>query len=309
MYRSCAHPGLALHPGRSLGSGVWAAWTLLLVASLLPGCTTAREYRQSITAAPVDWETELKEDSLEALLEDIRCLAELGPDRPDALVSMLVLARQARPRGNPSMLVRADCLKAAWELAANTQAEPLRVDEMTPSEFSERTRRFEQLVLDPSVASDDQELVELALFMGAYRFPPGDEDLALDLADLVVTRGAWQKQGPVQAAFAEGASGCARHALVLLTLRLADDPHALVREEALRGARYMQPGPGLDLVAGALGIESHRNVLLMALDSLESMVGKVDTDELRHVLELVPIGADLTVRRRAASVAETLGTP
>ena len=272
---------------------------------LCAACASPSEHRAAIAAAPAAWAVELDEDAHEEFLEHVHELGQQSPADPDSLVSIITLLRQARPGGNPSVLARTECLRAAWRLARDLPAEELRADALTAAEFSERSTHFEQLLLDPTQAGAP-ELLDLARFLGSYRVPPGSEDLALDLAELVVTRGLPHRDGPGRAIFADLAPGCTRHALVLVTLRMADDSHPLVRAEALRACRFMHPGPGLDLVAGALGIESDRQVLLTALDSLESLAPVLDAPSVLSVLALVPQSADLSVRRRAQLLREAL---
>jgi hypothetical protein len=283
--------------------------TLVGLLALLPlsACASAREQREAMAQTSATWSTELLPGEQEEVIEAVRALGAQDPDDADILVSIQALLRQARPRGNLSMLVRAEALRAAWSLGSHLPAEPLRADSLTPQEFSERTRLFEQLTVDPTTPPDDPRLLELARFLGTYRFAPGEEDLALDLADLVVSRALFAPQSPVQASFLEVAPGSVRHALVLTTLRLADDPHEPVRNEALAGARYMYPGPGLDLLAGALGIERSRQVLLTALDSLDTLASQVPAEDLERVLDVLPVDSDLTLRRRVAEIREGAG--
>jgi hypothetical protein len=283
--------------------------TLVGILALLPlsACASAREQREVMAKTSETWSTELMPGEQEEVIEAVRALGAQDPDDADSLLSIQALLRQARPRGNLSMLVRAEALRAAWSLGSHLTAEPLRADTLTPQEFSERTRLFEQLTVDPTTPPDDPRLLELARFLGTYRFAPGEEDLALDLADLVVSRALFAQQSPVQSSFLETAPGSVRHALVLMTLRLADDAHGPVRNEALAGARYMHPGPGMDLLAGALGIERDRRVLLTALDSLEALVGQVPAEDLERVLDVLPVDSDLTIRRRVAEVREGIG--
>ncbi|RKY21393.1 MAG: hypothetical protein DRQ55_04470 [Planctomycetota bacterium] len=285
---------------------VWGACLVLSLAAL--GCTSARTHRQSIDSISSSWSQSLEEGQQEEVIESVRALGQQSASNPDSLRSLQALLRQARPRGNISMLVRAESLRAAWRIGSHLPAEPLRADTLSAADFSERTREFEQLTLDPSVDPDSPRLLELARFLGDYRFPPGDEELALDLADLVVSRGLRRNEGPVTLAFLSAAPGAVRHGLVLVTLRLADDPNAAVREQALTSARYMHPGPGLDLVAGALGIERSREVLLMALDSLAALHGQATDDELLSVLQLVPSDAELSIRQRAEQIQELINS-
>jgi hypothetical protein len=283
--------------------------TLVGLMAFLPlsACASAREQRELMTKTSEGWTTELVPGEQEEVIAAVRSLGAQDPQEADSLLSIQALLRQARPRGNLSMLVRAEALRAAWSLGSHLTPEPLRADSLTPQEFSERTRLFEQLTVDPTTPPDDPRLRELAGFLGTYRFAPGEEDLALDLADLVVSRALFASPSPVRSVFLETAPGSVRHALVLMTLRLADDAHGPVRKEALAGARYMHPGPGMDLLAGALGIERDRQVLLTALDSLAALADQVPGEDLERVLDVLPLDADLTLRRRVAEVRSEIG--
>jgi len=283
----------------------WLALSVLTIG--LAACTSPKVRRDAIDEISSRWNEQLEVDEQEEVLEHVAELGELNPGKAQALVSVVSLARQAHPQGNPSALVRVDALRAAWKLASIHPGEPLRADSLTPAEFSESTRRFEALSADPERHAD-VERIELARFMSRYRFPPGEEDLALSLAETVVTRGAFTREGPVRDVFIAESPGCARHALVLVTLRLADDSLAWVREESLRQARHMHPGPALDLIAGAFRIEEDMQVLLAAMDSLEylSEEGRATRQELGTVLALAPLPASFVLKRRAEALQERL---
>ena len=274
---------------------------LLSLALAATACTSPRARRTAIADISAEWAFQLEAGTQAESIEPVRKLGNQDPEDPSSMVSVLALARQARPQGNPSALVRAECLLSAWKLGADLPREELRVDELDAQAFSERTRRFELLAADPGL-SEGAELLELASFLGNYRFPPGDEDLALDLAELVVSRALWTEPSPVSGSFAATAPASVRHALVLVTLRLADDPNSTVREEALRATRHMVPGPGLDLIAGALSIEIDSEVLLAALDSLELLADELSAEQRARILSLLPPGVNLTVRRRADQI-------
>lgn len=283
-----------------------AAVIVAAFAALVTACATPVADRASLDRIAGGWATAVGPDDQRDLIAAARRLGAADPTHPESLVSMIALARQARPRGNPSALVRADCLRAAWVIGAQGTPEALATDAAADAGLAELVAEFESLTADPARSVADPRAVELAARLGAYRFPPGDEDLALDLADLVVSRGLWMEPGPIQAAFLGGAAGVARHALVLVTLRAADDSRAVVREEALRAARHLQPGPGVDLVAGALAMARERTLLLAALDSLEHLALAADPQDVARVLGLVPGDAELPIRRRVAALREAL---
>lgn len=290
------------------------ALLLLVMGPLLGGCQSARERRAAVDEIAASWATFVEEDSLEELVGLVRDLGDGDVrDDPTHLASLTVLVRQAHD--NPSALVRAECLRAGWRLAAPLPAEPVPHEGLTAVEFSERSRRFDELTADPASAVGP-EAVELAAFLASYRAPPETQlqrqRAPLELAHMVVSRALWEPPSPVRDAFTAGAAGSARHALSLVTLYAADDLSASVREEALRAARSLDPPAALDLIAGTFSLEVEGQVLHAGLDSLAALGRRDDLppavrERLVSIVHLLDGVSDVSLAARARALSEALG--
>lgn len=286
---------------------------LLACVLLLGACTSPSEHRAGIEAIAQAWVEAVDEDGQEDLIDHARALSEADVrDDPTALASLTLLTRQAHE--NPSALVRAECLAGAWRLAAPLPAEPVPTEGQGPEEFSARSRRFEALIGDPATA-EGAEAVALAAELAAYRAPAATQRQRqrhpIDLAQMVVSRALWEPPSPVREAFASGAAGSARHALVLVTLYAADDLDATVREEALAAARHLDPVVALDLIAGAFTLEVEGQVLHAGLDSLDALGRRDDLapetrERLVAIVGLLFEVSDVALAARARALAEEL---
>ncbi len=282
------------------------ALLLLVMGPLLGGCQSARERRAAVDEIAAGWATFVDEDSQEELVDLVRDLGDGDVrDDPTDLASLTVLLRQAHD--NPSALVRAECLRAGWRLAAPLPSEPVPHEGLS--------RRFDELAADPASAVGP-EAVELATFLAGYRAPPETQlqrqRAPLELAHMVVSRALWEPPSPVRDAFTAGAAGSARHALSLVTLYAADDLSPTVREEALRAARSLDPPAALDLIAGTFSLEVEGQVLHAGLDSLAALGRREDLapavrERLVAIVHLLDDVSDVSLAARARALSEALG--
>ncbi len=201
---------------------------------------------------------------------------------------------------NPVALAQADALRAAWQLAAPWPSEPWRVDELDATAFSARTRRLEEL-LNQLDTADEDELIELANWLGAFRFPGNRAREATELAG-VITSQALARTGRVQQAFAAHEDGSVRHALILVTLRHAGDESPVVREEALRAAVNLPADVLLKLLAGVLLRDPDSLVLLTGLETMETRVGDLPPADVTLLLEPLANSTDASLRRRVRDI-------
>jgi len=280
-----------------------AAGLACLAGLGLAGCTSPREHRARIEELSALWVSELPEDSLAEMSEEIRALGDLTPGSPEALLSVPVLARQVQT--NPAAIVRCEALRAAWALTAEIPSDPLVASPVTAPEFNAWMERFELLDADEATA-DGPEMQELARRIGTYRFPPSKARYAIDLAAVTAVR-AWQRRpGAVQQVFAEIAPATIRHALVLVTLQAGDDGAAYVREEALIAARYLHPDTAFKRLGSALAYESDPVLIFAVLDSLEAVGRSAGEASVAALLDEAAASSDAAIRRRAQRIREEL---
>ncbi len=285
---------------RRLAAGLACIAWLCLV-----GCTSARERRTHIEELSATWVSELPEESLAEMTEEIRELGELEPGSTDALASVPLLARQALV--SPSAFVRAEALRAAWALMSEMPSEPLVASAVAAPEFNAWMERF-QLLDDDEAAADGPEAQELAGRIGSYRFPPSQARFAIDLAAVAAVR-AWQRRaGAVQQVFADIAPATIRHALVLVTLQAGDDHVAFVREQALLAARYLHPDTCFKRLTASLSTESDPMLIFAALDSLEAVGRSAGAASVAPLLEYAARSTDAAIRRRAQRILEELAS-
>ena len=276
----------------------WAAALLLA-----PACTAPQERRERIEEIDEIWVSEVPDDSLEEMREEIRALRKIKPDSTEALISVPLLAKQVL--SSPSALVRAESLRAAWELAASIPSEPLSASPEPAPEFNGWMARFEELDGSP-LDRDGAEIQALTLRIGGYRFPPSQARYAVELATVTVVRAYQRQESPVQEAFASVAPGAVRHALVLATLQAADDSVDYVREEALLAARHLHPDTAFRRLAASLASETDPVLLFALLDSVAALGRTEGAEAVAPLLEYASRSSDAAVRRRAQRISEEL---
>lgn len=280
--------------------------SLLIVGAglALGACTAPSAHRQAIEATSRAWYSEVLPDDQEELLDHVRDLADLGPTGDDWLVSLALLTQVAFE--NPSGLVRAEALRAAWVLAAELPAEAIPHEGMPLDEYRATIEHFDALELGAK-AEDREELLSVARVLGSYRFPPHPDPrlrhLPLDLAAMVASRASWEDDPALREAFSL-APASARHALSLITLYAADDIDPAVREESLRAARHLDDLAALNLITGALTLEDHAQVLLAAVESLDHLSSRVHRRDVLSTLSQVRQGSDLALRQAADALAQ-----
>lgn len=275
---------------------------LLLVLATLTGCFGGTgAARADALIIHADWTSGVvAEDSMERMRAAIATLGGADPQNHRALVALCRLAV-----GSPSNLVRADALRAAWQVGARMPVEDYRVDPVDSDAFNARAMRLDELLEQDPAALDapDAELTELVDWVGGFRFPPGRLLLALDLADAVSSRAIAHDGTLVGDAFAGHTTGSLRHALVLATLHAAGDGAAVVREEAADSARHLPSEAALLLLAGIVSRETDGQVLFRALDSLEALMPGIDPEESRRLLAPLLDDLDVAVRDRARELS------
>ncbi len=280
--------------------------SLLIVGAglALSACTSPSAHRQAIEATSQAWYSEVLPDDQEELLDHIRGLADLGPTGDDWLVSLTLLSQVAFE--NPSGLVRAEALRAAWALAADLPAEAIPQEDLPLDVYRATIERFDALELGDR-AEDREELLAVARDLSSYRFAPHADPrlrhLPLDLAAMVASRASWEDDLALREAFSL-APGSARHALSLITLYAADDIDPAVREESLRAARHLHDLAALNLITGALTLEDHAQVLLAAVESLDELSTRVHRRDVLSTLSQVRQGSDLALRQAADALAQ-----
>jgi len=238
------------------------------------------------------------EGSLDLALESINHLATLPPTAVDGPAAAVDLARVSLR--NPVALAQADALRAAWAIAVAWPPEDWRVDELDATSFSSRTRRLEELLNDLETAEED-EIIELASWLGRFRFPGNRAREAIELAG-VITSQALARSGRVREVFAEHEHGSVRHALTLLTLRHAGDESPVVREEALRAAVQLPPDVMLKLLAGVLARDPDPLVLMTGLETIDARVTELPPADVKLLLEPLANSTDASLRRRVRNI-------
>jgi hypothetical protein len=277
---------------------------LVVFSSLVLGlsaCTSPAETRAEVIRLDAQWRLSTMEDgSFHVMIEAIRSLGQQSERSEGRLAAVPELLRVVLD--NPSGLVRADALRAAWALAASLPSQPWRVDAVDREEFNRRTQRLEELVLATGAA--DAEALELARWLGAFRVPPDSRDhlsLAISVSEVILSQALWRNDtlGDV---FRSEMPGSLHHTLSLITQHAAGDANPVVREEALLSTRHMDPDVALLMVAEMLRRESDAVVVLAALESLEQLAPGMDVATLRPVLEPVASSTDVAVRRRIRDI-------
>jgi hypothetical protein len=271
---------------------------LVVVCALhAPACTQPAETRQEVMRLDAEWRLSTMEaGSFQRMLESLRSLGAQAEDTEGRMAAVPELLRVVLK--NPSALVRAEALRAAWKLGADLPAEAWRVDDVDRQAFNERTQRLEELV--HGGAPPNAEALELAEWLGAFRVAPDSTDhlsLAISVCEVVLSQALWRRDA-LGDAFRRQMPGSVHHALSLLTQHAAGDAYPVVREEALLAARHLHPELALRMVAQMLGRESDAAVVLAALDSLEQMAPGMDAAALRPVLAPLAASTDVAVRRR-----------
>ena len=277
--------------------------TLVLLIALglgASGCLGGQPGRAEAVTIHSTWQAgELPPDSMETMRE---ALADMGAGEPEDPGSLTALCRITM--GNPSALVRAEALDAAWKLGARIPGETYRVDTVDSVAFNERALRLDRM-LDGEEVGDGEDLDALIDWVGGFRFPPSRVALALDLAEAVSSR-ALVEQGAVGEAFQRHVGGSLRHALTLVTMYAADDKSAVVRQSAAAGARSMAPEAALVMLAGMMQREPEAQVVFEGIDSLWALRAALAPDDLRRLLEPLQLSHDVAVRQRAEDLAASL---
>ncbi len=277
--------------------------TILLVATLLAaalaGCSSPVELRQLVIATDAQWRMGgMEPESFEAMLASVRSLGAQPTGDEARLAAIPELARLVLD--DPSSLVRAESLRAAWRLAAELPVDAWRVDALDRADFNGRTQRLEALVTAEDAATQPEAL-ELAGWLAHFHAPPEQPRLGVTVAEVVASQALWRHDA-LGDAFRKELASSLRHALALVTLHAANDPHAVVREEALASARHLDPPAVLSLVAGVLARETDSAVLLAALDSLQEAAGALPAEDVRAVLEPLQGSTDVAVRLRIRDI-------
>ncbi len=279
--------------------------TLFLALVSLTGCLGGTgAARADALTIHADWSSGVvAEDSLERMRDAIATLGGSGADNYRAMIALCRLSV-----GSPSELVRADALRAAWEVGARMPSEPYRVDPVDHEIFNQRAQRLDELLEQNPGALDapSPELIELVDWVGSFRFPPGRLLLALDLADAVTSRALAHDGTVVGAAFDGHAAASLRHALALATLHAAGDSAPIVREEAATAARHLPLEAAHLLLAAIVTRETDGQVLFRGLDSLETILSQLAPQDAQRLLSPLMDDLDVAVRQRARELAQRI---
>jgi len=302
---------------------------LLCLCALAGGataCSSPLEMRQEVITIDGQWRLgEMPKDSFERMIVAVNGLGKQNEGDENRLLAEPELLRLVLK--NPSSLVRADALRSAWLLAAYLPVEPFRVDALEKTEFNTRTQRLEVLIkeaddlaagLAPATTAPDgatvlgtvpqapvysAETLELAAWLAQFHAPTEVPEIAVSMSEVVLTQalsrklrfGEGDRLGQI---YGEGMVPSLRHALVLVTLFAAADPYPVVREEALRSARYLHPDNALALVAGVLARENDSAVVLAALESLETIAPRLPAADVQAAVEPLTASTDVAVKIR-----------
>ncbi len=299
---------------------------LCLLAGGLAACTSPSEMRKEIITIDGQWRLgEMPKDSFERMIVAVQGLGQQNEGDETRLLAEPDLLRLVLK--NPSSMVRADALRSAWLLAAYLPVEPFRVDTLEKPDFNKRTQRLEELIVEaddvaaglavasaqadgatvlgapPGAPVYSAETLELALWLANFHAPTEVPEIAVAMSEVVLTQalsrkarfGEGDKLGKI---FGDGMVPSLRHALVLVTLHAASDPYPVVREEALRSARYLHPDNGLALVGGVLARENDSAVVLAALESLEVIAPGLSAADLQAAVEPLTASTDVAVKIR-----------
>ena len=276
-----------------LRPGACAVVLALLAAT---GCASTLENRQAVIAIDGQWRLgSMGEGSFEEMVDAIRAIARQASPAPDRYAAVPELLRVAIE--NPSAWVRMEALRAAWTLGRELPATRLHGDALDRKEFNERTRRLEELILDPATANSPESL-ELAAWLADFRSPPTEPSLAVTIAEVVLSQ-ALSRDDELGRTLDARMPGSLFHALAVTTLRSASDAYPVVREEALASARHLAPEDALELVAGILQRENDETVVLAALASLATLRAGLPAQRLAEVVGPLTDASDVAVRRRA----------
>jgi hypothetical protein len=273
---------------------------LLLLAT---GCS-ASGTSVDVRVIDASWRAgEYPEESFDTMQEAIEAVGKGDPTRPGSIPTLCRVTMK-----NPSELTRADALRAAWRLGVQLPVEAYRVDELNP-DFNERVMRLDALLSGSEDVDAGLSAVELADWLGDYRFPPQKVELALSLSEAVTSRAIVHAGHPVGDAFAQHGGSCLRHALVLVTMYAVDDKAPVVRTEAAIAMRYLDPEAAMILLRVAVQRESDAQVVFHLLDSVEILAPQLDPERLRITLAEIADSHDVAVRRRARQVLAQLPPP
>ncbi|GJM20261.1 MAG: hypothetical protein DHS20C15_01760 [Planctomycetota bacterium] len=271
---------------RTCPSTLFRALCSALCLVLSVACTSPRELRASVDEIERQWNDEtIAEDSLEELVEHLRELGSSGAQEPTALASIVRLSQVVAR--NPAYYVRAEALSAAWQLAAERPALPLREDDIDVAAFNADTLRFDELMQDPS-RLESEEAFALIDTIGSARFPVSRLGPGLDLAEVVVTQSLWGATPALRSAFAEHAEAIAMHALTCTTLSAATanspvESVAFLRQAAVENASHLHIDLALNLVGTALDRDPESLVALAAMEQL-ALIAEQATDEQLKVM-------------------------
>ena len=275
------------------------ACCVLLALLAATGCASTLENRQAVIAIDGQWRLgSMEEGSFEEMVDAIRAIARQSRDAPGRLAAVPELLRVSIE--NPSAWVRMEALRAAWTLGDALPATPLHGDALDRKVFNERTRRLEELILDPATANSPESL-ELAAWLADFRSPPTEPSLAVTIAEVVLSQSLF-REDELGRTLGSRMPGSLFHALAVATLRAAADAYPVVREEALASARRLAPEDALELVAGILQRENDETVVLAALDSLEALREGLPPQRLAEVVGPLTDASDVAVRRRARAL-------
>jgi hypothetical protein len=246
----------------------------------------------------------MEDGAFEQMLEDLETLSRQSPDDSNRIAGLPDVLRLAL--GNPSSLVRADALRAAWALGSGLPVpDEWRQDPLDREAFNQKTARIEELIAGDQAL--DAETLELARWLSEYRVVAEDVDharLAISISEVVLSQGLW-RQDALGEAFRTGLDGSVSHALDLVTLQASRDQEEVVREEALAHADRLPSELALQLLRELLGRETDSAVVLAALDCIGRIDGRLPADSRAALLQPLADSTDVAVRRRVQGLLQT----
>lgn len=267
----------------------------------LPACSSPVELRQQVIALDGQWRSgKMEPGSFELMLDDLRALGAQSPDNPERIAGLPDVLRLAL--GNPSALVKADALRAAWSLGSDLPVPEWREDVLERESFNQNTSRLEILVSSDAALSD--ETLQLARWLSHFRVNAEDLDharLAVSVAEVVLSQGLW-RQDELGAAFREDMLGCAAHALDLVTLQASRDPESVVRQEAALHAHGLPPELAVKLFADLIARETDSAVVLATLDCIGRMRGQLPPEIVAELVAPLAESTDVAVKFRVQSL-------
>lgn len=277
-----------------------AACLAVLVAA---SCAGPTDLRREVIELDAQWRSgSMEEASFDRMVQAVRGLGHPGDPAGSPRAALPDLLRLSLT--NPSAFVRAEALRAAWELGADLPPEPWNAPPLERADFNARTARLEQLIDD----AGNPETVELARWLAQVRIPvetPEELRNAIGVAEVVLSQAAARRDA-VGDAFRQGLDGSLHHALSAATLYAATDPWPVVREQALRSARHLHPLVTAELIEGTIERESDSTVMLAGLDSLAAVAAQLPAERLREVVGPLTASTDVAVRRQAARLLADL---